>query len=136
MDKLDVILLENNRMHGPLPLITPLLTSKQTISVSHNKFSGNIEVDPDYLLMLNSADFRLQYVDVSYNLLAGPISPLFGTLHTLRHFDLLSGNGFIGTVHSQAALVGTTLRFWRLQTMPIGRRHGRASNIEKLLSRL
>jgi Leucine-rich repeat (LRR) protein len=100
MEKLGVILLDYNRMHGPLPLITPSLTSKQTISLSHNKFSGNVDVDPDYILQLNNADFRLQYVDVSYNLLSGPVSHLFGTLHTLRHFDI-SGNGFIGTFPSR-----------------------------------
>lgn len=35
-------------------------------------------------------------MDLSYNLLAGTINPLFGIFPSLRHFDL-SGNDFVGT---------------------------------------
>lgn len=95
IETLDIIQLDYNQFSGPLPEATNSLARKQTISLSHNSFSGNVEISPAYFLSPNITNFRIQYVDVSYNDLSGPVSPVFAFMPTLRHFDL-SGNRFIG----------------------------------------
>jgi Leucine-rich repeat (LRR) protein len=95
---LDIIQLDYNQMTGILPIVTNSLTRRQTISLSHNLFEGNIGVSADFNLS-SSNEFRVQYIDLSYNKLTGPISPFLGFLPTFRYFDL-SGNGFVGTFPS------------------------------------
>lgn len=96
---LDIIYLDYNQFSGTLPPLTGATIKKQILSISHNRFRGNMEVDTTYILSPNISDFRLQYVDLGYNELSGPISPIIGFLPTMRHFDL-SGNGFFGTFPS------------------------------------
>mmetsp|Transcript_25953 Transcript_25953/g.43288 ORF Transcript_25953/g.43288 Transcript_25953/m.43288 type:complete len:1058 (-) Transcript_25953:34-3207(-) len=92
---LDIIQIDYNQFTGGLPEATNSLARKQVVSLSHNKFEGNVEISAEYLLSPNITGFRIQYVDVSYNDLSGAVSPVFGFMPTLRHFDL-SGNGFVG----------------------------------------
>lgn len=95
IETLDIILLDYNKFTGALLPATPSLTRKHILSVSHNQLSGNLELDPSYLILDDGVEPRLQYVDMSHNLLSGPISPLFRLLPSLRNFDL-SGNSFSG----------------------------------------
>lgn len=92
---LDIIRVDYNQMTGLLPMVTNALTRRQTITLSYNQFSGNVRVSSDYFLSPNMSDFRIQHIDLSYNKLSGPISPLFGFLPSFRQFDL-SGNSFTG----------------------------------------
>lgn len=102
---LDIVYLDYNQFSGTLPPLTGATIKKQILSISHNRFRGNMEVDPTYILSPNISDFRLQYVDLGYNELSGPISPIIGFLPTMRHFDL-SGNGFYGTFPSNMGWAG------------------------------
>jgi Leucine-rich repeat (LRR) protein len=99
IESLDIILLNHNRLTGPLPTITRSLPYRQILGLSHNLFSGNIALDLSYNFSVVPSDFRLQHVDISYNLLSGPISPIFGFVPSFRYFDL-SGNNFVGTFPS------------------------------------
>jgi len=95
-----MMLIDHNRITGSPPEVTLALRRKQTISFSHNQFSGNVAVSSDFIF--DPGSFRLQHIDVSYNLLSGPISALFGILPSFRHLDL-SGNFFIGPFPSSVA---------------------------------
>lgn len=99
IESLDTLRLDYNRLTGRLPPITSSITLMKSIGLSHNFLSGNIELHPDYKLSTDSADLRLQYIDLSYNLLSGPISSLLGILPSFRHLNL-NGNGFVGTFPS------------------------------------
>jgi hypothetical protein len=100
LEALDIVLLDHNLLSGSLPVISSSLIFTQTLSLSNNLFSGNIGVSPDYELTFNDdTDYRLMHVDISYNLLSGPISPVFGFLPTFRYLDL-SGNSFVGGFRS------------------------------------
>ena len=91
-----MLYLDHNQFRGKLPYITGRLVGMQIISLSHNQFSGNLELSPTFPANISMDAFRMRHIDISYNKLSGPISSIFGFLPTMRHFDL-SGNSFTGT---------------------------------------
>jgi hypothetical protein len=89
-----------------LPDITNSFTKKQILSISHNKFHGNMRLSPDFdFTKLNDDDVRIQYIDMSYNQLSGPIGRTFMFLPSMRYFDV-SGNTFTGTFPSDMNWLG------------------------------
>ncbi|KAI2496893.1 hypothetical protein MHU86_17586 [Fragilaria crotonensis] len=103
---LDTLYLDHNQMTGLLPYLSAKLALFQVISLSHNKFSGNLQLSPNLLASNVSVDdFRLQYIDISYNELAGSVSSIFGFIPSMRYFDL-SGNNFVGTFPSSVGWDG------------------------------
>ena len=96
------IYLDYNQLTGKIPYLTAELAQMEVISIGHNSFTGNLELSPDFDLANIAnliSDFRLKYVEASYNMLSGPISVIFGFLPTMRFFDV-SGNNFTGSFPS------------------------------------
>ncbi len=104
---LDIVWLDYNQFSGMLPNITNSFIRKQVLSLSHNNFFGNAQLSPDFNFtsVLSGEDSRIQYIDISYNQLSGPISNTFFFLPNLKYFDL-SGNSFTGTFQSNIGWLG------------------------------
>lgn len=98
---LDVFRVDYNQFTGQLPVLKGSVSATHIITLSHNKIGGQIQIDPSYLFSSEAEDFefRLQHIDISYNRLSGPVSPLIGFIPSVRHVDI-SGNMLTGTFPS------------------------------------
>lgn len=97
MRNLQNIQLDWNALTGDIPDFMGPILAKDTVSISHNKFRGQLRWNTT-----GSTDIRLKKVDVSHNKIAGNFGNP-GAVPTLTYLDV-SYNLLTGTIPSQLNL--------------------------------